>query len=178
MSDEIEVEVFLTRRNLLSLLNKLDRNQREPGASACTLIKHDNTHPTFPQSHQTIRVRAIEDDVYYQHRFPGPVHHEDVPQSRDDAATMLGVDKNASNVMHEKLLAMDAEEAAANAKDAERYRWLRKGLLSNELRSGKPFTVAVLSLPGIDKEGEKTTYPMVREALDAEIDQRLTQENT
>lgn len=52
--------VELTRRNLLSLLAKLDGN---PPNSACTLIDPDTK----------IAVRAVEDDVHYkaEGRAPG-----------------------------------------------------------------------------------------------------------
>lgn len=72
--------VYLTRRNLLTLLNKLDRNKREgKRASNCTLIKHDTLHPEFPCSDK-ITVTAVEDEAYYTDRGPGRVHELDVPE--------------------------------------------------------------------------------------------------
>jgi hypothetical protein len=73
-------KVYLSRRNLLTLINKLDRNKVEPGASKCTLVKRDDKHPFFPQSEREITVVAVEDDLYYCERSPGTVHPKDVPK--------------------------------------------------------------------------------------------------
>ena len=66
--------VYLTRRNLLTLLNKLDRGDE----SERTIIKYDTVHPKYPCSDVTI-VAAVEDDDYYDDRPPGDVHHADQP---------------------------------------------------------------------------------------------------
>ena len=59
------VHVYLTRRNLQTLLNKLDRE-----GSLCTIIKYDTTHPKYPCSKPTV-VAAVEDDEYYSERNAG-----------------------------------------------------------------------------------------------------------
>jgi len=69
-------QIYLSRRNLLTLLNKLDRNLKNPGESRCTLIKQDTEHPTHPSS-IVFRVTAIEDEDYYTDRPPG--HSKDAP---------------------------------------------------------------------------------------------------
>ena len=75
MQDKPIVNVFLSRRNLLSLLVKLDR----PG-SHCTIVKSDTMHPTHPQTGaEDIWVTAIEDDVYYVDREPGVMYEELIP---------------------------------------------------------------------------------------------------
>jgi len=71
-------QVYLSRRNLLSLLSKLDRNKTAPGASACTIIKSDNAHPKYSQSMTDIAVTAIEDNEYYVDRDPGQIHPSDI----------------------------------------------------------------------------------------------------
>lgn len=71
------IQVYLSRRNLLSLLSKLDRNVKNPGSSAVTLIKNDTVHPKYPASHGNIFVTAIEDSEYYSDREPGPIHPAD-----------------------------------------------------------------------------------------------------
>ena len=53
-------EVELTRRNLEALILKLNAG---PGASACTIDKHDDAG--------VIRVRAVENDKHYHDREPG-----------------------------------------------------------------------------------------------------------
>ena len=71
--------IYLTRRNLASLLNKLDRN-RAGGNSAVTIIKRDVQHPIFPQSCPAVAITAVEDEVYYDRR-PGEVLAADEPTS-------------------------------------------------------------------------------------------------
>ena len=68
--------VYLTRRNLLTLLSKLDR-AAEGDYTECTLIKNDNVHPRFPQTMDAVAVVAIEDKDYYTTRDPGVIHHAD-----------------------------------------------------------------------------------------------------
>jgi len=73
------IHLYLTRRNLQTLLNKLDRNRQAPGASSCTLVKQDTVHPKYPLS-EPILVTALEDEEYYTDREPGAVHPEDEPK--------------------------------------------------------------------------------------------------
>lgn len=70
--------VYLTRRNLLSLLSKLDR-AKAGEQTACALIKNDNAHPVYPQTMKSIWVQAVEDDAYYTDRGAGEVHPSDDP---------------------------------------------------------------------------------------------------
>lgn len=58
-------KVYLSVRNVQTLLNKLAR--AEAGElTACTLIKHDNTHPVYPQTMALCGVRADPvDQTYY-----------------------------------------------------------------------------------------------------------------
>lgn len=55
--------VELTRRNLKSLLAKLDGH---PPDSMCTLVDPDNK----------IAVKAVEDAAHYADRSPGPMHDD------------------------------------------------------------------------------------------------------
>lgn len=73
--------VYLSRRNLLTLLSKLDRKAVGIDTQV-TLIKRDNTHPTYPQTMAAIEVVAIEDDEYYNTRPPGEVHPDDDPNNK------------------------------------------------------------------------------------------------
>lgn len=70
--------LYLTRRNLLTLLSKLDR-VRDGGQSFCTLLKADTTHPIYPCSDR-IKVIAVEDEAYYIDRAAGEVLPEDAPR--------------------------------------------------------------------------------------------------
>ena len=73
--------VYLTRRNLLTLLSKLDRNKVEPDVSMAKLTKLDTVHKMYPCSVPTV-VQAIEDDVYYTDRPAGEVNPADDPDTR------------------------------------------------------------------------------------------------
>lgn len=69
-------KVYLSRRNLLTLLSKLDR-AKVGDITQCIIIKSDNTHPVYPQTMSDIIILAVEDDDYYTHREAGPVNPSD-----------------------------------------------------------------------------------------------------
>ncbi len=71
--------LFLSRRNLLTLLSKLDR-VKEGDTSACTLIKPKNIHEKYP--HPGFRITAVEDADYYTERCAGEVHPSDEARIR------------------------------------------------------------------------------------------------
>lgn len=75
-------QLYLTRRNLQTLLNKLDRNLREPGISKCTIVKQDTVHPKYPST-DVIQVTALEDAEYYSDRGPGEMHPVDAPKREE-----------------------------------------------------------------------------------------------
>jgi len=72
----VKSKVYLSRRNLLTLLSKLDRQARGE-FTHCTIIKCDNVHPVYPQTMKEIEVQAVEDDDYYIDRGAGFVHPKD-----------------------------------------------------------------------------------------------------
>jgi hypothetical protein len=74
--------VYLTRRNLLTLLSKLDR-KAEGAETACTIVKQDTKHPQYPCS-DAIMVTALEDKDYYTDREAGEVFIVDEPRSIND----------------------------------------------------------------------------------------------
>jgi hypothetical protein len=74
-------KLYLSRRNLQTLLNKLDR-VADGGESACAIIKHDNPKDPFRPSMDEIKVIAVEDNVYYVNRSPGETHPLDDPASK------------------------------------------------------------------------------------------------
>lgn len=74
----MEHQIYLSRRNLLTLLSKLDRVAAGE-ESACTLEKRDSIHPVFPQTMDYCAVTAVEDKDYYADRKPGAVVPEDDP---------------------------------------------------------------------------------------------------
>lgn len=54
-------KVYLSRRNIQSLLNKLDR-VKTGDFSNVTLIKCDNQHAKYPQTMEACRVTGVEKD--------------------------------------------------------------------------------------------------------------------
>ena|SRR5579859_3076824 len=80
LSPFMPTQVYLSRRNLLTLLNKLDRKARG-GITLCTVIKRDNKHPVYPQTEPEIWVTAVEDADYYVGRPPGWMLPVDDPSS-------------------------------------------------------------------------------------------------
>jgi len=80
---EYMVTVYLSRRNLLTLLSKLDR-KKAGEQTACAVIKSDTTHPVYPCSHPWIYIQAVEDEDYYTDRPPGEVHESDDPAAGED----------------------------------------------------------------------------------------------
>ena len=71
----MDVKLTLSRRNLMTLLAKLDA-VKEGGESFCTIIKSDTIHPEFPLTgSDNVFVTAVEDEEYYKYRNPGKVLH-------------------------------------------------------------------------------------------------------
>jgi hypothetical protein len=60
--------LYLSRRNLLTLLAKLDAKD---GGS---LLKRDTVHPKYPCSDETL-ICPVEDEDYYYEREPGYSKH-------------------------------------------------------------------------------------------------------
>ena len=74
-------KVYLSRRNLLTLLSKLDRDAAGED-TACTLIKCKQKDGTaYNQTMKEIMVIAVQDEDYYtaQNRQAGFVHPLDTP---------------------------------------------------------------------------------------------------
>ena len=78
MITEQTPKVYLSRRNLLALLSKLDRD--EVGEKTeCTIIKQQQPSPAYRQTMKQIAVIAVQDDEYYgsQNRGAGEMHPAD-----------------------------------------------------------------------------------------------------
>jgi hypothetical protein len=76
-----ENKLFLSRRNLLVLLSKLDRKSAGE-VTECTLIKNQQPAEAYQQTMKSIQVIAVEDADYYgkQKRAPGVVLFADEPK--------------------------------------------------------------------------------------------------
>ena len=68
-------KIYLSRRNLLTLLSKLDRAAAGEDTS-CTIIKYRGEDSEYRQTISAIKVIGVEDSVYYksQDRLPGEMH--------------------------------------------------------------------------------------------------------
>jgi len=71
-------QIYLSRRNLLTLLSKLDR-AKSGDATAKTIVKYMNPKDPFVQTMDSIAVTAVEDEDYYVDRTPGVMHPADEP---------------------------------------------------------------------------------------------------
>lgn len=68
-------QIYLTRRNLETLLSKLNRHAAgEP--TFRTIVKFDIAHLTYPCSVRAV-ITAVEDADYYTDREPGDVDPKD-----------------------------------------------------------------------------------------------------
>lgn len=71
-------KVFLSRRNLLALLSKLDRKVAGDDTT-CSIIKYRGTTSKNQQTMESIMVVAVDDKEYYdsQNREHGEMHPAD-----------------------------------------------------------------------------------------------------
>lgn len=69
--------IYLSKRNLLVLLSKLERKAKGE-ETACTIVKYHNPHPHYEQTLDEVMVTAVPDEDYYD-REPGAMHPSDEP---------------------------------------------------------------------------------------------------
>ena len=65
--------LYLSRRNLLALLSKLDR-QEAGDETACAIIKYSNPADPYCNTIDQVTVIAIPDEKFYANRQPGAMH--------------------------------------------------------------------------------------------------------
>ena len=65
--------LYLSRRNLLALLSKLDR-QEAGDETACAIIKYSNPTDPYCNTIDQVTVVAVADDRFYADRSPGAMH--------------------------------------------------------------------------------------------------------
>ena len=68
--------LYLSRRNLLALLSKLDR-QAAGDETACAIIKYNNPADLYCNTMDQVTVIAVADDKFYADRSPGVMHPAD-----------------------------------------------------------------------------------------------------
>jgi hypothetical protein len=66
-------QIYLSRRNLLTLLSKLDR-QAAGDATACAIIKYKNPADPYCNTIDQVVVTAVADEEFYANRAPGVMH--------------------------------------------------------------------------------------------------------
>ena len=72
-------QIYLSRRNLLALLSKLDR-KKQGDNTQCTIIKYRTETDPYVNSIDCVSITAIEDEDFYN-REPGKVHPKDVKRT-------------------------------------------------------------------------------------------------
>jgi len=66
-------QIYLSRRNLLALLSKLDR-QAAGDETACAIVKSANPSDPYCNTIDQVMVIAIPDEKFYANRQPGAMH--------------------------------------------------------------------------------------------------------
>ena len=66
-------QIYLSRRNLLVLLSKLDRLENGD-ETACAIVKSANPTDPYCNTIDQVMVIAIPDEKFYTNRSPGAMH--------------------------------------------------------------------------------------------------------
>jgi hypothetical protein len=74
-----EERIYLSRRNLLTLLNKLDRFEQGQ-ETKCAIKKYANPLDPYCNTMDEIMVIAVPDEKFYTKRVPGVMHPLDEPK--------------------------------------------------------------------------------------------------
>lgn len=71
--------IYLSKRNLLTLLSKLERFEQGQ-ETKCAIIKYSNPMDPYSNTVDDVMIIAIPDEKFYTNRTAGPVHELDVPK--------------------------------------------------------------------------------------------------
>jgi hypothetical protein len=66
-------QIYLSRRNLLALLSKLDRLENGD-ETACAIIKYANPSDPYCNTIDQVVVTVVADEKFYTNRQPGAMH--------------------------------------------------------------------------------------------------------
>ena len=66
-------QIYLSKRNLLALLSKLDRLENGD-ETACAIIKYANPSDPYCNTIDQVVVTAVADEEFYANRQPGVMH--------------------------------------------------------------------------------------------------------
>lgn len=114
-------KVYLSKRNLLTLLSKLSRDANGE-QTECTILKYQGDTPEYQQTMKEIAVIAVQDDEYYesQGRPAGTVHGADEPTSTPPGVVstiMELVDEYGRQMKYSPYPTVDARSAVLAAVD-------------------------------------------------------------
>ena len=68
-----EERIYLSKRNLLTLLSKLERFE-QGDETRCAIVKHSNPFDPYCNTMDEIMVVAVPDEKFYINRTPGEMH--------------------------------------------------------------------------------------------------------
>jgi hypothetical protein len=68
--------IYLSKRNLLTLLSKLERLE-QGNETACAIVKYANPTDPYCNTIKEITVIAVPDEKFYTNRAPGAMHPMD-----------------------------------------------------------------------------------------------------
>jgi hypothetical protein len=71
--------IYLSRRNLLTLLSKLDRFEQGQ-ETRCAIVKYANPLDPYCNTIDEVMVIAVPDEKFYTQRAPGVMHPLDEPK--------------------------------------------------------------------------------------------------
>lgn len=74
--EDYENRIYLSKRNLLTLLSKLERLEAGEDTK-CAIIKNRNVLDPYCNTVDQVAVIAIPDEKFYVNRNPGPMHPKD-----------------------------------------------------------------------------------------------------
>lgn len=74
--EDYENRIYLSKRNLLTLLSKLERLEAGEDTK-CAIIKNRNALDPYCNTVDQVAVIAIPDEKFYVNRNPGPMHPKD-----------------------------------------------------------------------------------------------------
>lgn len=80
--NDYEDRIYLSKRNLLVLLSKLDRFEKGE-ETKCAIIKRKNIRDPYCNTIDEVAVIAIPDDHFYINRLAGEMHPVDEQRIKD-----------------------------------------------------------------------------------------------
>ena len=108
-------KLYLSRRNLLALLSKLDRDDAGE-KTECSIIKHQLPTAAYKQTMKEIMVVAVQDDEYYIDRpAPSEMHPAD-----EVTARIIGAQLDALPILIEAVKRLPDAAAVLRAWDRAR----------------------------------------------------------